>query len=219
MKKIRALALMLAAALLLTGCSALLERQYSVAEPHSEKYREPGDGSVLRAEDYQELVNDILTLVAAHTEESVIRLYMTDSTAMEAETLLEEACREVQEETAAGAYAVEYLTYTISETPAYREARLSIRYRRTAEQYASIVSVTSAGAIGDLLRGAVEAGKEELVLRTRYFTGTEEEIRTLLQELDESYNGPEAGGWTVTFYPGQGENRIIEFLLPQSGSE
>ncbi|MGM9661520.1 MAG: hypothetical protein ACI3WR_00315 [Oscillospiraceae bacterium] len=217
MKKMRALALPLAAALLLTGCSALLERQYSVVEPHSEKYRESGDSSILRAEDYQELVNDILTLVAAHAEESVIRLYMPESTAIEAEGLLEEACREVQEETAAGAYAVEYLTYTISEAPAYREARLRIRYRRTAEQYASIVSITSTGAIEDLLRGAVQAEREELVLRTGYFTGSEEEIRALLRELDESYNGDRAGGWTVAFYPDAGQNRIIEFLLPRNG--
>ena len=53
----------LAAALLmlpLTGCGSLLNRDYSVTEPHSSSYYESEDRSVLRAESYQDLVNALL---------------------------------------------------------------------------------------------------------------------------------------------------------------
>ena len=216
MRKIRMLASVLAVTLLLSGCSALLEREYSVVEPHSKQYWDSGDSGVLRAEDYQELVNGILTLVAAHTEESVVRLYMPEYSLMETEALLENACREVQTETAAGAYAVDYLTYTVSESAAYREARFTISYRRTAEQYGSIVSVTSSDAVEELLRSAIETGDEELTLRVHYFTATEEEIRMLLQGLDMEKNGEAAGAWTVEIYPAAGQQRILEFFLPQN---
>lgn len=218
MRKIRMLTAVLAAALLMSGCSALLEREYGVVEPHSRKYWESGDGGVLRAEDYQELVNGLLTLVAAHTSESAVRIYMPELTLLETEDLLQQACREVQTETAAGAYAVEYLTYTLTENAAYSEADFRIRYRRTAEQQAAIVSVTSlttAEAMEELIRGAVEEEQEELALRIHYFTAEEEEIRARLQALDEEHNGDKAGDWTVEFYPAAGEQRIVELMLPK----
>ena len=222
MKKIRILAVALSAVLLLSGCASLLEREYSVVEPHSQKYWESGDSGVLRAEDYQELVNGLLTLVAAHTTESTVRVYMPELSLMETEELLQQACREIQTETAMGAYAVEYLTYTLSESAAYREAAFRIRYRRTAEQYAaaiSVTSVTSAEAMEELIRGAVEEGREELTLRIHYFTADAEEIRVLLQTLEQEYQGEvreeESAAWSVEFYPALGEQRIVELLLPK----
>ena len=219
MQRLRFLAAALAAALLMSGCASLLEREYSAVEPHSRKYWESDTAGVLRAEDYQELVNDILTLVAAHTEESTIRIYMPEQTLLETEELLEQACREVQQETAAGAYLVEYLSYTLSEATACREAALHISYRRTAEQYADVVSVTSvtsAAAMEELIRGAAETGRQELVLRVHYFTADAEEIRALVRTLDQDYSGDQAGEWSVEFYPASGERRIVEFLLPKN---
>ena len=205
-------ALLLAAALLLTGCASLLDREYSSVEPHSEKYWESEDSSVLRAGDYQELVNDILTIVASHAEKGSIRIY-TKETAPTVETMVEEACSEVQTETAAGAYAVGYITYTTAAGADYREVRLRVSYRRTAEQQAAVVNVTSSSAIPDLLAGAAAANKSELVLRIKYFSDTEEEIRALVRQEDEKRNGDAAGSWTVNFYPDAGETRIIEILL------
>lgn len=210
----RLLALLLPLTILLCGCSALIEREYSTSSPHSQKYWEADDRSILRAGDPQELVNVILTLIAEHREESTVRLY-TETTAVETEALLENACREVREETAPGAYAVDYITYTVADGMGCREVNFNISYRRSAAQYASIVSITGVNAISDVLHGSAAAGKQELVLRTSYFKAEEEDIRALLQELDREQNGENAGSWTVSFYPASGETRIIEFLLPE----
>ena len=72
----------LAAALLmlpLTGCGSLLNRDYSVTEPHSSSYYESEDRSVLRAESYQDLVNALLVLISGGAKEGTIWLYPDDS--------------------------------------------------------------------------------------------------------------------------------------------
>ena len=74
--KYRLTALGLAAAMILSlaGC-ALLEREYSSVEPHSSSYYESEAGNVLRAETYQDLVNDLLVLIGDYAAEGTIWLY------------------------------------------------------------------------------------------------------------------------------------------------
>ena len=118
--------------LLLTGCGSLLNRDYSVTEPHSSSYYESEDRSVLRAESYQDLVNALLVLISGGAKEGTIWLYPDDS-GLPAPQAAERACLEVQKETPLGAYAVEYLTYTVDETPRnYDAIQLTVGYRRTA---------------------------------------------------------------------------------------
>lgn len=201
-----------AVSVLLCGCSSLLERQYSVVEPHSRRFWESGDSGVLRAEEYPEIVNAILTLVSAHSGEGVVRVYMPQKTVVEAEALLESACLEVQTETPLGAYMVEYLRYTVTEETAYWEAELTIDYRRTAEQYEAMVNVTSSAAVADLVRAAAEEGRSDLALRISYLTDTEEELMAQLAALEEEMTG-QSGAWTVTLYPRGSENCIAEFVF------
>ena len=63
------------ACLALTGCSALLEREYATVEPHSSKFWESEAAGTLRAENYQDIVNDLLILIGQHTESAAVRLY------------------------------------------------------------------------------------------------------------------------------------------------
>ena len=61
--KLRHLTLLLCVSLSLTGCSALLERNYATVEPHSSKFWESEAAGTLRAENYQDIVNDLLILI------------------------------------------------------------------------------------------------------------------------------------------------------------
>ena len=73
--KMRHLTLLLCVSLSLTGCSALLERNYATVEPHSSKFWESEAAGTLRAENYQDIVNDLLILIGQHTESATVRLY------------------------------------------------------------------------------------------------------------------------------------------------
>ena len=60
---------------LLTGCASLLERSYTTSEPHSSKFWESEAAATLRAENRQDMVNDLLILIGQHTETASLRLY------------------------------------------------------------------------------------------------------------------------------------------------
>ena len=211
----------LAAALLmlpLTGCGSLLNRDYSVTEPHSSSYYESEDRSVLRAESYQDLVNALLVLIGGGAKEGTIWLYPDDS-GLPAPQAAERACLEVKKETPLGAYAVEYLTYTVDETPRnYDAIQLTVGYRRTAAQVAGIVHITSTSALGDLLREAARNHAAELVVQVGYFDHQAEEVRTQVTQIQAEVEPESKEPWTVNFYPDSGNAGIIEVLLSGAGS-
>ena len=87
---------------LLTGCASLLERTYSTTEPHSSRFWESEAADTLRAENYQDIVNDFLILIGQHTETATLRLYnFTDD--LSVSEALEQAAAETQQETPLGA--------------------------------------------------------------------------------------------------------------------
>ena len=221
MKK-RICALALAAAVTLSGCGSFLGRDYSSSAPHSSSYFSSDNPSVLRAEGYQELVNGLVMLVASHAAEGTLWLYPSQDAADPADAV-ERACREVQQETPLGSYAVEYLTYTIDESAHnYSAVALTLGYRRSAEQIAAMVHATGVSALPDLLSAAVQNGAAELVIQVSYFDQTREEVlstvaqvqRTLLASADPAEEAPEeTTPWQVYFYPASGDAGIIEILL------
>ena len=116
---------------LLTGSASFLERTYTEVEPHSSRFWESEAAGTLRAENYQDIVNDLLILIGQHTETATLRLYNFDDDLSAAEAL-EQAAAETQQETPLGAYAVEYITSTSQSQRGYCEAAVQIGYRRTA---------------------------------------------------------------------------------------
>ena len=166
----RALALLTAAALTLTGCSSLLEQEYTYITPHNAATTAEGDPSVLRADSYQELVNALIYFISTGTEKGTVRLYMDGE---DLDASLDAACLEVSKEDPLGAYAVEYITFSLSSVVTYSEATVNITYRRTKEQVSSIVQATGITAIRSELAEAMSAFQPECVLRISYFNEDE----------------------------------------------
>lgn len=211
MKK-RVLCILLTAVLCLSGCGSFLEREYSVVEPHSSTYYESENRSVLRAENYQDLVNDLLLLVGNHAEEGMIFYYGTEDMPPAADAA-EKACNEVQKETPMGAYALDYMTYTIDDEPRnYTAISLTLGYRRTAEQVNGIVHISGVSALHDLLTAAAQNGTEELTLRVSYFDHEQSEVCAMVQQV-QNEQGRSQEPWQVNFYPDGGNVGIIEIIL------
>jgi len=203
------LPLLLALCLLLTGCAPLLERTYRTSEPHSSRFWESEAADTLRAENYQDIVNDLLILIGQHTESATLRLYRfgDDLTAA-----LEQASSEVQQETPLGAYAVEYITTTGQAQGGYYEATVQIGYRRTAEQIQALVSATTPEAVYSLLETALDEGKPELAVRISYWgQNGQERIETAVELLWETHGLP--GAPEIYYYPAEGQAGLVEFIL------
>ena len=198
---------------LLTGCASLLERSYTTSEPHSSKFWESEAAATLRAENRQDMVNDLLILIGQHTETASLRLYNfpDEQTALEE---LEKAAQEVQQETPLGAYAVEYITYTVSQdNRAYSEIKLSLGYRRSEAQVKGIVHATSISALHTLLTAAAENDAAELVVQVGYFRDQAQEVRDIVAQVEQEQRGEESALWQVEFYPNESSAGIIEILM------
>lgn len=198
---------------LLTGCSALLERTYSTAEPHSSKFWESEAAGTLRAENHQDVVNDLLLLVGQHRETATLRLYEFESDLAVADTL-EEATVEVQQETPMGAYAVEYITASSHAQRGYYEVAVRIGYRRTLEQLQTVVNATSPGALYSLLAAALDEGKTELAVRMGYWgEDGQARVEDAMAQLREERELTETVPWVVNYYPDAEKPGLVEFLL------
>ncbi|MBR4545723.1 MAG: hypothetical protein IKO14_07125 [Oscillibacter sp.] len=198
---------------LLSGCS-LLERQYVTVEPHSGKFWESEAAGTLRAENYQDIVNDILLLIAQRRETATLRLYHFDDDVTLSDRL-EQATMEIQQQTPLGSYAVSYIASVSQAQRGYHEIKLQIGYRRTAEEIQAIVNATSTEALYTLLRNALDRNQEELAVRIGYWGASGEarvqEAKARLREEEGLSDFPD---WPEAFYyPEQGTVGLVEFRL------
>lgn len=212
MKKVAVLVLAGLLSFAAVGC-AMLERSYTNVQPHRASYYESEDQSVLRAETYQDLVNDLLLLIGERAETGTIWFYAED-TQGDIQQAVETACQEVQNQTPLGAYAVEYMTYMLEETTAtHTDVKLTISYRRSAEQMAQVVNITGVTALRDLLRAAAENGADSMAVQLGIFYSEPMEIYDIIAEVAAEFDG--GGAWQVQFYPDEQSAGIVEIVMSE----
>ena len=209
-------ALLLILALALSGCSALLDRPYSVVSPHPEHPATGEDPSTIKVGSYPELVNAVLYLVSQVAEEGEIQLVDYDG---DVEADLNSACLEVAKDDPLGAYAVDFIKNDYTRVLTTYEATIYITYRRTPEQIRSLVNVTGSTAIRQVLGDALAAFQSEVALRVGYFAEDADYIGSLVRQA--YYDTPAAAlgmpEFTVSLYPDQGSQRIVEITLEYAG--
>ena len=211
-------ALGLTALVLLSGCSAMLEREYQSVEPHVRLSVAEDDSNAVWAETYSELQSAILAQVKAHQEEGVIRLRNWKG---DVEEQLTRACDEISHSDPLGAYAVDRIQHSFARMVSYYEATITIDYRRSAEQIAAVTTVTGSGAIRAELLDALDGFVPETVFQINYFDETQDAdyIRDLIREA--YYDLPTAAlgmpEVQVNLYPDSGSRRVVEvfFTYPE----
>ena len=205
------LSLLLAGALLLSGCSALLDRPYAVVSPHPE-HPGAGEDASITVDSYPELVSAVLYFVSQSVEEGRIQLTDYDG---DVETDLNSACLEVAKDDPLGAYAVDFIKNDYTRVLTTYEVNIYITYRRTPEQIRSLVNVTGASAIRQVLGEALADFEPEVALRVGYFSEDEAYIRSLIRQA--YYDTPSAAlgmpEVAVDIYPDHGSQRIVEIRL------
>ena len=115
MKK-RTAALLLALVLPLSGCSAMLEREYQTAQRHVQVPLSDEDSAAIWVENYSELVSAVLYQVSLHQEKGVIRLRDWKD---DVEASLARACDEVSRDDPLGAYAVDRIQHQYTRMVTY----------------------------------------------------------------------------------------------------
>jgi len=190
----------------------MLEGSYESSAPHADQLTTAEDSSVIRVENYRELVSAVLYLVSQGREEGTIQLYNYTG---EVDADLTAACLEVATEDPLGAYCVDYIKHEYTRVVSYYQATVTICYRRTMEQVRSMVNVTGTRAIRSELQEALTQFAPEVVLRVAYFAEDEESLAALVRQA--YYDTPAAAlgmpRINVSLYPDSGSQRVVEILL------
>lgn len=200
------------AALVLGGCTPMLERSETTVQPHVQFSDEREDPSVLRAEGYQGLVSALLHLVAQGEEQGTIRLYQYLSVTGSAASDVDQACLEVTQEDPMGAYAVDYIKYDVGQTASYYQVDVKLAYTRTKEEIAQVISVTGSSAVERELRDLVGAHPDRAVFRISYWTG-EDSASSIRRAAEDACGEDRPRDIAVTLYPDSGTQRVVEIVF------
>ena len=194
----------------MTGCGDFLDREWYEVKDHSPTYYEGEGRDVLRADTYQDLVNNILILVGNHAESGTIWLYYAQE-GLDAAEAAEKASREVEKDTPMGSYAVSYIQYTVDDTARnYSEIVVTIGYKRTEKEIINMVHATNVSALHDLLSDAAAEGKTSLVVQLSAFEGQSYQVRQAVAQVQAAVGG---GGWTTNFYPNADNPGVVEIIM------
>ncbi len=211
MKK-QLLAGLLAGCVAMSGCASMLERDYVSVTPHSSTRTDVGSSSVLRVENYQELVNSLIYFISHASDSGVIRLYM-DSGVVEEH--LHSARQEILSEYPLAVYALEDISFESDPLVTYVETRVEFSYRRTPQQVTSIVSASGISAVRSVLSDALKEFSRECVMDISYFDQDEAFVRSLIHQA--YYAAPatalEFPELDIFIYPDSGRQRIVEVLF------
>lgn len=194
----------------MTGCGDFLDREWYEVKDHSPTYYEGEGRDVLRADTYQDLVNNILILVGNHAESGTIWLYYAQE-GLDAAEAAEKASREVEKDTPMGSYAVSYIQYTVDDTARnYSEIVVTIGYKRTEKEIINMVHATNVSALHDLLSDAAAEGKTSLVVQLSAFEGQSYQVRQAVAQVQAAVGG---SGWTMNFYPNADNPGVVEIIM------
>ena len=194
----------------MTGCGDFLDREWYEVKDHSPTYYEGEGRDVLRADTYQDLVNNILILVGNHAESGTIWLYYAQE-GLDAAEAAEKASREVEKDTPMGSYAVSYIQYTVDDTARnYSEIVVTIGYKRTEKEIINMVHATNVSALHDLLSDAAAEGKTSLVVQLSAFEGQSYQVRQAVAQVQAAVGG---SGWTTNFYPNADKPGVVEIIM------
>lgn len=193
----------------LSGC-ALFDRTFSSVTIHQEQSASDEDASILRAENYTELVSCVQHFVSVGQKSGTVHVYKYPGDIAED---LEKACAEVREEDPIGAFALNGVSYSYNRIVSYYECIFQFDYRRSMEQIAAVTTVYGDAAIRELLQERMSAFAETLAIRTSSYYADTTALYALAQEA--YYASPSAAmGYPyigITVYPDSGSVRIIEF--------
>ena len=205
--KTRFAAIVLACALLLSGCTSLFQRSYYSSTDHVD-YSVDEDSSVLRAESYRGLVDAMLYFVNEHLSRGVVRLYNYTGNVEED---LAAACLEITHKDPLTAYAVERIAYEYSRIVSYYEVTVTVTFSHSQAEINAIRSLPGISSLRPLLEEAMAGFSSGLTLHLSYFSGNEETLRTMAAQAyyavpQCAFGMPEMD---VVFYPESGPQRIV----------
>lgn len=215
MRKLTALGLVLA--LFLSGCAAMLERDYLVTGEHMEN--PPGQSeNFYRVETYSGLSAALRSYVEEGMDTGVLRFPTTYAGNLTVD--MEKGKRQLLEEEPIGCYALSDLTYHISRIISYYEVTLTFDYRVEQETVTTLRQIRGQEELQVLLQETLGGFLPGFTARVSLSTLDEESLRAQIESAYLSLPQAALGRPEVelTFYPEHKNPAVVEavFTYPES---
>ncbi|MDR3311225.1 MAG: transglutaminase-like domain-containing protein [Oscillospiraceae bacterium] len=183
----RTLAVLLAALIMLSGCSGILEGERIVTSQHDSPSPDGSEADSLTAEDFDSLLAAVRNIVSARRTSGEINIYSypAEDGALDPEMILSEAERvrdTLLRENAFCAFSVEDITFEAATIVSYAQLHVSAAYRRTEAQAAAVVSVPTVRYLRTRLLDVMSELTESTVISTTLASVTAEEIIAAAEE-------------------------------------
>lgn len=217
----KAVPILLALALLLSGCSSIQNGEYEASHPHESAQTESvADAELtLEAQDYAELLDAVSGFIAQGVERGAIHAAGYEGNL---ETDLAKACLTASTETALGAYCVYFINYSVSTLVSLVEANVSVIYLHDPAEAARIPLCEDETELETLMVSALKSRADSVTLKTE---GEDVDEAAILKAVESAYYSNPADilyipTCDVTAYPETGAERILEmtFTYPYATS-
>ena len=203
----KAVAMLMALCLLLSGCSSWMNGSYSAVTPHTEPANQK-EKPVINVSDGVQLKKALITLVDSSADNGVIYLdgYQGESLADDLKAIVEDVCKNHP----FAVYAVEKITYEIGALSGKNAISVHIAYLQNRQYKDKIRRVESQEQIEELILQRLEACETGVVL----ISDGQEAVDFNQLVADCALENPqlvmETPVVTVNYYPEEGKEQIIE---------
>lgn len=205
---------LLGAVLLLaaSGCASIFNKEYYSSGDYVTG--QGGDDFVGSTEidSYEALKSAILRMVNSYETQGALVFSSYEGSITED---IAQACWEVKADTSLGAYCIDYMSYDLRRIVSYYQMELYITYTRTAEQVASIVTVSNAASLKAHLAQVMGEFGKSAVVRVAATVADAEAVSDLVSEI--YYASPLSivllPKVTAEVFSGSGPDRIFEITF------
>lgn len=217
MKK-RLPALLLAAAMLLSlpGCASIFDKEYLSVTDYADSTSDVNSEGATEVGNYLSLRLAITNLVTEHAESGTVdfRNYSGDIS-----DDIAAACKAVSTGTPLGSYCVDYISYDLDRIVAYYEATVYISYKRTAEEVAGIISVSTTAGVRSAVADALRSMDGQVVVMVSASGLDESGVEQFVTDayMDEPLSCVNRPSASVTSYSGSGLQKIYEINIDYGG--
>ncbi len=210
------IALLAAAALLLSGCNAWLNGSYASVVPHKEQNMQPEE-PLEEPENYEDILSILTNMIQYGQQKQTISMEEMEEGW---EEYVDDVVEYVQKVYPLGAYAVSKIDYEIGTSFGRTALAVEITYYRSLAEIDAVQNAETSKQFADILHHALRTMKARVAVYVKNYMETD--FTQLVRDYAMRYPQyvMEEPRVSATMYPQTGNDRVVElFFTYDTGSD